>query len=217
MNIKSYLFDISSLNEESFNKLLPYVKEYRRDKISKLSLVKSKYLSLAVELLIKKACEDFGIDYQKEEIVFNQHGKPLFKNSSYQFNTAHSGDYALCVISDVECGCDIERVKEYKERVAERFFSANEKQYLELSNEKEDLFYRLWTLKESYLKCIGKGLSVPLNSFELIAENNNIIIKDKNDYQFFEFKHDNYRIAFCLNINEKEKEKYVHSTSLVKL
>ena len=217
MNIKSYLFDISSLNEESFNKLLPYVKEYRRDKISKLSLVKSKYLSLAVELLIKKACEDFGIDYQKEEIVFNQHGKPLFKNSSYQFNTAHSGDYALCVISDVECGCDIERVKEYKERVAERFFSANEKQYLELSNEKEDLFYRLWTLKESYLKCIGKGLSVPLNSFELIAENNNIIIKDKNDYQFFEFKHDNYRIAFCLNINEKEKEKYVHSTSLIKL
>lgn len=217
MPIKSYLFDISSLNEESFNKLLPYVKEYRRDKISKLSLVKSKYLSLAVELLIKKACEDFGIDYQKEEIVFNQHGKPLFKNSSYHFNTAHSGNFALCVISDVECGCDIEEIKEYKQRVAERFFTEKEKEYLELSNEKEDLFYRLWTLKESYLKCIGKGLSVPLNSFELISKDNNIIIKDKEDFQFYEFKHDNYRIAFCLNINEKEKEKYVHSTSLVKL
>ena len=217
MNIKSYLFDISSLNEESFNKLLPYVKEYRRDRISKLSLVKSKYLSLAVELLIKKACEDFGIDYSKEEIVFNKHGKPLFKNSSYHFNTAHSGNFALCIISDVECGCDIEEIKEFKQRVIDRFFTEKEREYLELSNEKEDLFYRLWTLKESYLKCIGKGLSVPLNSFELISKDNNVIIKDKEDFQFYEFKHDNYRIAFCLNINEKEKEKYVHSTSLVKL
>lgn len=217
MIIKSYLFDITQLNDEKFNKLLNEVKEYRKDKIAKLSLKESKYLSLAVELLIKKACEDFGIDYFNEEIVLNEHGKPSFKNFSYHFNTAHSGKYAFCVISEVKCGCDIENIKEYKERVAERFFTPKEREYLELSNEKEDLFYRLWTLKESYLKCIGKGLSVPLNSFELIAKDNNIIIKDNLNYQFYEFKHDNYRLAICLNINEKEKEKYQHNTSLIQL
>lgn len=217
MIIKSYLFDITQLNDEKFNKLLNEVKEYRKDKIARLSLKESKYLSLAVELLIKKACEDFGIDYFNEEIVLNEHGKPSFKNFSYHFNTAHSGKYAFCVISDVKCGCDIENIKEYKERVAERFFTPKEREYLQLSNEKEDLFYRLWTLKESYLKCIGKGLSVPLNSFELVAKDNNIIIKDKDNYQFFEFKHDNYRLAICLNINEKEKEKYQHNTSLIQL
>ena len=215
--IKSYLFDISQLDENSFNKLLNEVKQYRRDKISKLMLKESKYVSLGVELLIKKACVDFGIDYEKEEIVFNENGKPSFKNSSIYFNTAHSGKYALCVVSNVMCGCDIEQKREYKEKVAERFFTAQEKKYLELSNEKVDLFYRLWTLKESYLKCIGKGLSVPINSVELIAKDNNIIIKDKLDYQFYEFQHDNYRIAFCLNINEKEKEKYKHNTSLISL
>ena len=217
MLIKSYLFDITQLNEDKFNSLLSKVKEYRRNKISKLMMKESKYLSLAVELLIKKACEDFGIDYQNVEIGFNEHGKPSFKNSGYYFNTAHSGNYALCIISDVECGCDIEKIKEYKTKVADRFFTIGEKKYLELSNDKDTLFYRLWTLKESYLKCIGKGLSVPLNSFELTSKDNNIIIKGKESYQFYEFQHDGYCICFCLNINEKEKEKYQHDTSLISL
>ena len=213
--IKSYLFDISELNEDTFNKLLPSIKQYRRDKISKLSLTKSKYLSLAVEILLKKACDDFDIDYQKEEIVFNEFGKPYFKNSKLFFNTSHSGKYALCVVSDKEVGCDIEEIRDYKEKVAERFFTSTERKYLELTSNKEETFYKLWTLKESYLKCIGKGLTEPINSFELISEDNNIIIKDKDNYQFFEFKHDNYQLSFCLNISKKEKEKYLHNTSLI--
>ena len=215
--IKSYLFDISSINEETFNKLLPLLKPYRKEKIDRLSNKNAKYLSLAVELLIKKACEDFGIDYLNKEIVFNENGKPSFKNSKYFFNTSHSGKYALCVISDKEVGCDIEEIKEYKEKVAKRFFTTKENEYLDLTNDKDELFYRLWTIKESYSKCIGKGLTIPLNSFEVSSNSNNVIIKGKDNYHFFEFKHDNYQISICLNIDEKEKEKYVHSTSLIKL
>ena len=215
--IKSYMFDISSIDEESFNKLLNSVKKYRKEKIDKLGNIDAKYLSLAVELLIKKACEDFEIDYLNEEIVFNENGKPSFKNSKYFFNTSHSGKYALCVISDKEVGCDIEEIKEYKEKVAKRFFTNKENEYLDLTNDKDGLFYRLWTLKESHVKCIGKGLTIPLNSFELSNSSNNVIIKGKDNYQFFEFNHDNYQISICLNINEKEKEKYQHSTSLIKL
>jgi len=197
--LKAYLFDISNLNEESFNKLLLGVKKYRREKIDKLALKQSKYLSLAVELLIKKALEDQGINYLDEEIVIGEYGKPSFKHSKYFFNTSHSGKYALCVISDVEIGCDIEEIKEYKERVAERFFSAKENKYLEISPEKDRLFYRFWTLKESYLKCIGKGLYASLNSFELDNKENDVVIKGKDNYQFFEEEHDGYLIAICLN------------------
>jgi 4'-phosphopantetheinyl transferase len=31
-------------------------------------------------------------------------------------------------------------------------------------------FYDLWTLKESYIKYLGKGLSVPLNAFEIVID-----------------------------------------------
>ena len=201
--LKAYLFDINSFTEESFNRLFLSVKKYRKEKIDKLALKQSKYLSLAVELLIRKACEDFGIDYLSEEIVLNEFGKPSFKNSSYHFNTSHSGHYALCVISYVEVGCDIEEVKEFKPRVAERFFTNKENLYLEVAPDKNDMFYRIWTLKESYMKCIGKGFAEPISSFELEL-GNNTIIKNKEDYSFIEQKHDNYRIAICL----KTKEKY---------
>ena len=211
--IKSYLFDISSLDDATFNRLLLSVKKYRRDKIEKLGLEKSKKLSLGVELLIRKACEDFGIDYVSEEIVIGEYGKPSFKNSKYFFNTSHSGKYALCVISDIEVGCDIEEIKDYKERVAERFFTEKENNYLKITNDKEGLFYRLWSLKESYMKCIGKGFGMSLQDFELDNNGNDIIIKGNDNYQFLEQTHDGYQISICLRT--KEKEKYLHNTSLI--
>ena len=211
--IKAYLFDINSLNEESFNRLLLSVKNYRKEKIAKLSLKSSKYLSLGVELLIRKACEDFEINYLNEEIVLNEYGKPSFNNAKYFFNTSHSGRYAFCVISDVEVGCDIEEIKEFKPRVAERFFTDKENLYLEVAPDKNDMFYRIWTLKESYMKCIGKGFAEPINSFELEFDGTNFVIKHKKDYSFIEQKHENYRISVCLKT--KEKEKYSFSTSLI--
>ena len=211
--IKGYLFDISSFNDESFSRLLNTVKQYRREKIDKLAIKKSKYLSLAVELLIKKACEDCGIDYKNEEIVFNKNGKPSFKNSSYFFNTSHSGNYALCVISDVEVGCDIEEIKEYKPKVAERCFTLKENKYLEISPKKDELFYRFWTLKESFMKCIGKGFTKPMQSFELDNKDENVVIKDNDNYSFIEQKYNNYCISVCLKT--KEKEKYDLETSLI--
>lgn len=62
---------------------------------------------------------------------------------------------------------DIEQIKAIDFKIAERHFShkeicdLNEKQ----NSEELEYFYNLWTLKESYIKACGKGLSIPLNSF----------------------------------------------------
>ncbi|HFJ9466115.1 MULTISPECIES: 4'-phosphopantetheinyl transferase family protein [Bacillus cereus group] len=50
------------------------------------------------------------------------------------------------------------------------FFTKQEYEYLfQIKDHKEKLnyFYQIWTIKESYVKAIGKGLSVPLNSFKI--------------------------------------------------
>ncbi len=80
------------------------------------------------------------------------------------FNLSHSGDYAICAIGEQPLGCDIELRRENNEGIARRFFTKNE-----CANIADiDSFFKYWTLKESYMKAVGKGLSMPMNSFEVM-------------------------------------------------
>jgi 4'-phosphopantetheinyl transferase len=107
---------------------------------------------------------------------YNQYGKPLLASgfSSYllNFNLSHSGSMALYAITrSMEIGVDVERLRsnfEYEE-IAERFFSANEAAILRTipAERKLEAFYNCWTRKEAYIKAHGKGLSLPLDSFDV--------------------------------------------------
>ena len=107
---------------------------------------------------------------------YNQYGKPClapeFSSSLLNFNLSHSDNMALFAITrNMEIGVDIERVRsdfEYEE-IAKRFFSANEVAILRtIPTEKRlEAFYHYWTRKEAYIKAHGKGLSLPLDSFDV--------------------------------------------------
>jgi 4'-phosphopantetheinyl transferase len=107
---------------------------------------------------------------------YNQYGKPFLapEFSSYQlnFNLSHSGSLALYAITrNLEVGVDVEHVRsdfEYEE-IAKRFFSVNEVATLRAipTEKKLDAFYNCWTRKEAYIKAQGKGLSLPLDSFDV--------------------------------------------------
>jgi len=107
---------------------------------------------------------------------YNQYGKPFLapEFSSYllDFNLSHSGSMALYAITrNRAIGVDVERVRsdfEYEE-IAKRFFSVNEVAILHTIpiEKKLEAFYNCWTRKEAYLKAHGKGLSLPLDSFDV--------------------------------------------------
>lgn len=95
------------------------------------------------------------------------------------FNLSHAGDYVAAVFAEDEVGIDIESIRRAKEGVARRFFLGEECEYLGLgaeaslqwSKEEQDLrFTRLWTRKESYIKAIGEGMHLPLNSFSVLGD-----------------------------------------------
>ena len=107
---------------------------------------------------------------------YNRYGKPFlaaeFSAHLLNFNLSHSGSMALYAITrKMEVGVDVERVRsdvDYEE-IAERFFSANEVAILRTmpTEKKLDAFYTCWTRKEAYIKAHGKGLSLPLDSFDV--------------------------------------------------
>ena len=107
---------------------------------------------------------------------YNQYGKPFLapQLNPYRlnFNLSHSGGLALYAITrNMEIGVDVERVRsdfEYEE-IAKCFFSWKEAAFLSMTSTdmKPDAFYDCWTRKEAYIKAHGKGLSLPLDSFDV--------------------------------------------------
>lgn len=100
----------------------------------------------------------------EEQFVYGSHGKPaLLGNTAPYFNISHSGKYAVCALSEVSCGIDIQEKKELKnQRVFEKSLSEKEQNEMLLSTDQAAVFYKYWTRKESFLKLTGQGLLVDL-------------------------------------------------------
>ena len=98
-------------------------------------------------------------------------GKPYLDHQGLFFNLSHSGKLALIGVAKTELGIDVEKVRHLESLtpIAQRHFSNAEFAKLEeLSGDARELaFYRCWTRKEAYIKALGEGLSLPLDSFEV--------------------------------------------------
>jgi 4'-phosphopantetheinyl transferase len=103
------------------------------------------------------------------------YGRPFLTNDDdlarrISFNISHSEDRIVVAIAiDRLLGVDVERVMpiEDMEEVAKAFFSPQEVQALRglPLAQRNARFLEYWTLKESYIKACGQGLSLPLDKF----------------------------------------------------
>lgn len=94
--------------------------------------------------------------------TIGEDGKPGLEGNSLQekpffFNLSHSCDRVCLAVSDRDIGVDIQ-IKKGKDcaHLAERFFTKNEADAVKKYG--DDYFFRLWTRKESYGKCLGNGV-----------------------------------------------------------
>ena len=133
--------------------------------------------SLAHNLLKDMLKGFYNIDYTEEMTKKTEHGKPYLSDyPDLHFNLSHSEGITACIVENSECGIDCEAVREYRPNVMKRAFSEKERAMIEAApeNERDMLFFTLWTLKEAYIKAIGKGLSYPMNEAEFFIEDGKI-------------------------------------------
>ncbi len=161
--------------------------------------------SLAHSLLKDMLKGFYNIDYTEEMTEKNDYGKPYLADyPEIYFNLSHSEGITACMVESCQCGIDCEKVREYRPNVMKRAFSAKEREMIENAseNERDLLFFTLWTLKEAYIKAIGKGLSFPLNEAEFLIEDGNIISNIK-DYEFRRYiiEDGKFVMATALKIN----------------
>ncbi len=114
--------------------------------------------------------------------VRTEHGRPLIAGAQDDpearwlvFNLTNTTGLVACAVArDREVGVDAEWMDRRGQQleVADRFFSAPEVAELRARPPERQLdrFFDYWTLKESYIKAVGKGLTLPLESFALVLE-----------------------------------------------
>ena len=91
------------------------------------------------------------------------------------FNLSHSHGVGLYGFTrGRQIGVDIERIQKIPEmgKIAGNYFSPMENEALNRlpAGKKIQAFFRVWTVKEAYIKAIGRGLSVPLDSFDVCVD-----------------------------------------------
>jgi len=211
---KVYIGNIQILaDRELFKKAYATVSLYRQQKIDSVKCDDDKLRSLGAGLLLQKALCDFGIDEKTADFETDGNGKPFIRGAeNLHFNLSHSGDRAMCVISDFSVGCDVEKIRKIDLRLAERFFHPDEIAQINAQSDeqqKTDLFFKIWTMKESVIKATGLGLKMELSSFSVFnyvdSDNDNeapastITSNSILPYKIFPLDfNDGYKYAVCM-------------------
>lgn len=207
--IRTWAADITPLlAEECYRKYYQEAPEWRRGKADRVKPLQNKAQSIGVWSLYANMKRFYA----------------LSGNEPYNFS--HSGNYVLCSVytgpeneqGEIRVGCDVERVRECRIKLAKRFFCESEYRLLtetEESEKRQEIFYRYWVLKESFMKAAGKGMALALDSFEISLGNPPILIRQPEEfpetfyYMESELGKGAYRVAVCstdMEIDEAVRE-----------
>ncbi len=204
MKTRTYYSDTYSLEDPSvYSALYRQMPERRKNKADRFLFPKDRRLCIGVWTLLRKALEDLGENPDSIVIGEEENGKPFLEESWVKFNLSHSEERVVCSVSDSAVGCDVETIKYAGLDMAERFFHGSEYDSIAALRGTEEMprmFCRYWTLKESFMKATGLGMSLPLDSFR-IDLGDTIRVEQRVDALEYHFKEydprDGYRCAVC--------------------
>lgn len=204
------IFAIKLAAEEKFGMVKPLLLEHLPDnvveKLKRFRYPRALQRNMLGEILCRAVLAGKqDIPVKSVRTFRTEKGKPHYTDyPQWHFNISHSADWVILGFSDGEIGIDIEKPKPVNYRLARRFFSEEENEKLETLEEPHKLryFFDLWTLKESYLKYLGKGLTKPLNTFTIHDSGGRFFLKHDQDhvpevhFQQFDVAED-YKAALC--------------------
>lgn len=175
-----YISDVRNLSHEEYEEAYRQMDETKRMRVDRMRQKKDRLRSVAGDSLARSVlsrelkCSDTEITF-----TYDENGKPRVKGNPLFFSLSHSEDLVACAVSKNPIGVDIEQIRDVSPRLARKYFTEEEQEYL-FGHAPKDVdwdgvltpperlrFFEIWTAKEAYLKCIGKDLS-HLRSFNTL-------------------------------------------------
>ncbi len=207
-----------NLSDTEMQKLLTVITEENRQRVLKFRRKEDKLRTLFGELLVRYVIAGIsGMSMEKIIICRDEMHKPYLPEIPLCFNISHSGDYVFCAVSSQRVGVDIEEITEVDTETVSRFFTEEEQLFLkgQPENERKKAFFSLWTVKESYVKLLGKGMYIPFDSFSVSLKSGEITSESHAYFKQYEIS--GYECAVCSEENVFPKTINIISASQLKL
>lgn len=176
--------DTQNLNQEEVEKILKYGSSKRQHE------------SFSSLMMLQTILEEKGITNFKIKRMLS--GKPYIDKANLHFNISHSHKFAVCAVSQSEVGIDIELISSRIRKIAPRFLHKDEINYHSIDNYSDSELTTQWTIKESFTKLTGHGLTMPFNKIKIERYNGYFIAKYDGYVAYIKtFKIDEYIVAVC--------------------
>jgi 4'-phosphopantetheinyl transferase len=169
-----YTVPLIAIPTEMSEEGLRYISEEKRARLHRFRQREDLVRGLWADLILRSIItEELHLSNEQIQFEQNAYGKPHLSGvNNFHFNVSHAGEWVACLVDSEPVGVDVEHVQTFDEAIARSFFAAEEHRFImEATDEQEKQlrFYQIWTAKESYIKAVGKGLSLPLNAFSVMT------------------------------------------------
>ena len=128
-----------------------------------------------------------GIPAPEIEFGYCENGKPHLLDSEVAFNVSHSGDWVVLAVGcDRSIGVDIEQIRRSMDvhAIAKRYYTTQELEWMETSDDPGIAFFQLWARKEAYVKASGSTLFSELKRMSVPVEDG----AEKNGWFFHDLE-----------------------------
>lgn len=134
----------------------------RLDHIKAMRKAEDRRRSIAGTILMQEYLFQHGRTLQ--DVKVSRDGKPFVEG--LHFSVAHSGSVAVLAADETEIGVDIEGIRPFPKNVLARKFTVGEQSLVLHSGNSDEMFMRIWTAKEAYLKWKGTGIRSRLDQID---------------------------------------------------
>lgn len=218
-----WVFDCSNWfpSENDWSKASRSIQLEEKERIGRFVFKRDAKRSIIGQLMIRKfLSEATQLSWSQIKTKRDQNNKPIVEGFNLNFNVSHDGNLVVLAGEvNIPVGVDIMRNcytggKSLNEffRLMHRNFHTDEWAYINEGNDvkKTNSFFRLWCLKESYVKATGTGLTIDLKNLCFVPKSvlkKDVILNDTelfidgclmSNWSFHELLYDNYTITVCI-------------------
>jgi 4'-phosphopantetheinyl transferase len=206
-----------------------------REKQQRYKFAEDRHDALITRAFVRTVLSKYApIAPQDWAFVKGEKGKPEIANATLplRFNLSHTKGLIVCAVAlNVNLGVDVEYIKRKTSTLKVAKFKFSDIEYAELMSQPEQnqrkRFFDYWTLKESYIKAVGGGLSIPLDQFSFnIKDDNNISMtfdqrrhEDASQWQnWLLYANEDHRVAISIKDPNRQQHhiRFLQTLPLVK-